>query len=644
MIRSVSFGWCLVSLLVVLLALASASLPARTPQSPGTTAVAPPPVVQIPTPDMGVAVLEDRARAQRATTDRFAVPHDFQLHDRLPETGITFVHRITDESGRYYKPVHYDHGTGIACADVDGDGLADLYFVNQLGGNELWQNTGKATFRNITATAGVALVDRVSAAAAFADIDNDGDPDLFVTTVRGGNALFENDGQGHFTDISEAAGVDHVGHSSGAVFFDYDTDGLLDLFVANVGRYTNDERGRGGAYVGLEDAFSGHLHPERVETSILYRNLGRNRFTDVTDAVGLRSTAWSGDAAAADVNADGYPDLYVLNMQGADTYYENVAGERFVEKTAAYFPRTPWGSMGVKYFDADNDGRGDLLVTDMHSDMSVQVGPDREKRKADTQWPVAFLQGDPATFILGNALFHRGDTGFEERSDAAGVENYWPWGPSIGDVNADGWQDVFIASSMNFPFPYGINSMLLNNGDGTFLDSEFLLGIEPRRDGRTHTPWFDVDCAAPDAQCPPGVTGTVTIMAALGTRSAAWLDLDEDGDLDLVTNEFNAAPQVLLSDLAERRQLHWVRVVPVGGASNRDGLGAVVRVSAGGRVLTQWHDGKSGYLSQSALPLYFGLGESETIDRIDVQWPSGRRQTLTSELGVNSTIRVTEPR
>ncbi|PYI80040.1 MAG: hypothetical protein DME26_22415, partial [Verrucomicrobia bacterium] len=226
-------------------------------------------------------------------------------------------------------------------ADVDGDGWLDLYFVSQIGGNQLWRNRGNGTFENITAGAGVGLEDRVCVAAAFADIDNDGKPDLFVTTVRMGNVLFKNLGGGRFQDISKEAGLDYVGHSSGIVFFDFDKDGLLDLFVANVGRYTSDGKGRGGFYLGLPDAFSGHLYPERVEQSILYKNMGGGKFKDVSAAMNLQDKSWSGDATFCDLNQDAYPDLYVLNMQGDDHYYENVQGKRFEEKTSAYFPKTP---------------------------------------------------------------------------------------------------------------------------------------------------------------------------------------------------------------------------------------------------------------------------------------------------------------
>jgi hypothetical protein len=610
------------------------------------------PQVVYPNPDIGADTLAARKKAQMETAKQFKVFHQFQFTDKVRESGITFVNHAVDDATRHYKPVHYDHGTGIAVADVDGDGLYDIYFVNQVGGNELWKNLGGGKFKNITEEAGVGLSGRISVGAAFADIDNEGHQDLFVTTVRGGNALLENDGHGHFKDISKEAGVDLVAHSSGAFFFDYDNDGLLDLFVCNVGHYTNDEKGADGQYVGLHDAFAGHLHPDRFEYPVLYKNMGHHKFKDVTAEVGLHPAGWCGDATFTDFDGDGYPDLFILNMQGHGHYYENQDGRKFVDKTQQYFPRTSWGSMGIKFFDYDNDGKMDLLITDMHSDMFEDIGPDREKLKARSERipPEQFLGGPPNTFIFGNALYHNlGNGKFEEVSDRMGVENYWPWGVSVGDLNADGWDDIFISSGMSFPFRYGINSLLLNNRGEKFLDSEFLLGVEPRRDGRTHTPWFDVDCSDPTLgglgkNVCQGQTGKITVNAALSSRSAVIFDLDNDGDLDIVTNDFNSEPQILISDLAQRKEIHWLKVVLEGTVSNRNGLGATVRVHVGDRVLTKYNDGKSGYLSQSVLPLYFGLGDAKTIDRIEVNWPSGRKQMLTKDLHVNRTLEITEPK
>ncbi|HEV2348791.1 MAG TPA: CRTAC1 family protein [Terriglobia bacterium] len=608
--------------------------------------------VFFPNPDAGVDSIAARKKAQEQTVNQFKVFYQFHFTDKVKESGITFVHHAEEDAAKHYKSVHYDHGNGLAVADVDGDGLYDIYFVNQVGGNELWKNLGGGKFKNITQEAGVGLPDRISVSASFADIDNDGNQDLFVTTVNEGNVLFLNDGHGHFKDISKEAGVDLTAHSSGAVFFDFNNDGLLDLLVCNVGKYTSDQRWPDGAYVGLTDAFSGHLHPERFEHPVLYENMGHDRFKDVTREVGLNPHGWCGDASFVDLNGDGWPDLYILNMQGHDQYFENEGGRKFIDKTEQYFPRTPWGTMGIKFFDYDNDGRMDLLLTDMHSDMMGVRTPGQEKIKTPPNeiLPDHFLGGKKGTFIFGNALFHNlGDGKFEEVSDRMGVENYWPWGVSVGDINADGWDDIFITSGMSFPYRYGINSLLLNNRGEGFLDAEFLLGIEPRRDGRTHTWWFDIDCAQKASMGNLGKdvcknqNGEVSVMGTLSSRSSVLFDLDNDGDLDLVTNDFNSEPQVFISDLAQRKVIHWLKVILVGTKSNRNGLGATVRVRAGGQTYTKYNDGKSGYLSQSVLPLYFGLGESKTIDRVEVDWPSGRRQVLKDGLKENQTLLITEP-
>ncbi len=603
-----------------------------------------PATMDVPSPDSGADTLAARAAAEKALVDQFKVFHDFQFTDRLPESGITFVHGIVEDAGKRYKAAHYDHGTGLAVADVDGDGLLDVYFVNQRGGNELWKNLGNGRFRNITAEAGVGVPGRISVSATFADIDNDGDPDLYVTTVRGGNLLFENDGKGHFKDITKESGLSYVGHSSAAVFFDFDRDGKLDLFLVNVGKYTTEARGKDGYYVAYEDAFMGHMFPERTEKSVLYRNLGHNHFVDVSKEMKLEDGSWSGDASIADWNGDGWPDLYVLNMQGDNHYYENVGGKYFVDATAKYFPKTSWGAMGIKVFDWNNDGRMDLLVTDMHSDMVGDIPPQDEKLQFPPKEDLPVYQG-AANNIFGNAFFEsRGDGRFVERAAELNLENYWPWGVSTGDLNADGWEDVLITASMNFPFRYGVNSLLLNNQGERFMDSSFVLGIEPRRGGRTRKPWFNLDCSGEDRDIPQckGRTGKFVVTGTLGSRSSAIFDLDNDGDLDIITNDFNSEPQVFVSDLAQRRKIHWLKVRLIGRESNRDGIGATVRVKVGGRTLTKVMDGNSGYLSHSLIPLYFGLGDAEKADAVEILWPSGKKQTLPGPVAGNRQLDVME--
>ena len=400
-------------------------------------------------------------------------------------------------------------------------------------------------------------------------------------------------------------------------------------------------------YDGFADAFTGHLNPERAERSILFKNVGGNRFIDVTEDTRLIDTGWSGDASPIDVNQDGWPDLYILDMEGNDEYYENVNGQYFVKKESV-FRKTPWGAMGIKAFDYDNDGDMDVFITDMHSDMSAIIGPEREKLKASVEWTESFLLSGNLS-LFGNAFYENlGDGQFREVSDQIGAENYWPWGLSVADLNADGFDDVFITASMNYPFRYGVNTVLLNNRGEGFLDSEFILGVEPRRGWQTATPWFEVDCAGDEQShrdCVNGnLTGQNTVWGALGSRSSVIFDLDGDGDMDIVTNDFNSRPMVLISNLSEKMDgINFLKVTLIGTESNRSGLGATVIVHVGSQTYTKVHDGKSGYLSQSLIPLYFGLGDAETIDRIEVVWPSGRVQTVPGPLAANTLIQIEEP-
>ncbi len=607
-----------------------------------------------------VKALEENRTRQLEAAKGWRTFHDFQFTDRRAESGITFEHQPVDDAAKNYLAVHYDHGNGLAAADVDGDGRTDLYFVNQLGASQLWRNLGGGRFEDITAQAGVGLADKIGVAAAFADLDNDGLPDLLVTSVRTGNSLFRNLGGGKFQDITAASGLNagRPTHSSGVVFFDFDRDGLLDVFVTNVGSYTRNEKGRGGFYLGRPDAFQGWQFPARSEQSVLYRNQGGGKFEDVSRKMGLEHRGWSGDATFCDLNQDGYPDLYVLSMSGEDKFYENDRGQRFVDKTAAYFPRTPWGAMGVKFFDYNLDGLMDLYVTDMHSDMTtaqIKAGdrdfsPGFEKQKSDVwcsaEWSPLAKQSS-TNCILGNAFYQNlGNGRFTEVSGKLGTETYWPWGVTVADLNADGYEDVFVTAGMGYPLRYAVNSVLLNEDGQRFVDSEFVVGVEPRKDYRIEKEFFTLDASGADRRHPlsRGREGLLSVLGATSSRGSVAFDLDEDGDLDLVTGDWNDRPMVLVSDLAAKKSVRYLAVKLVGTTSNRDGLGATVTVVSGAKSYTRYHDGKTGYLAQGLLPLYFGLGEGAQVDRVEVLWPSGKRQSVTEGLAVNTRLTVTEPR
>jgi enediyne biosynthesis protein E4 len=614
--------------------------------------------LQAASPEHNFAIdrLEARRSFQMQQARAMQVFHDFRFDDQILASGIQFAHQVVDDAALTYKAAHYDHGNAVAVADVDGDLRLDIYWTTQIGENHLWRNLGKGLFEDITDRAGLALPNQISVGASFADIDNDGDQDLFVTTVRKGNHLFQNQGNGVFKDITADSGLSYSGHSSGAVFWDYDRDGVLDLFVTNVGIYTQEQKGRDGFFKAYPDAFSGHMMPERTEYSILYRGLGKGRFKDVSKATGLRDASWSGDCAFADINEDGFLDLYIVNMQGDDHFYENQGGVSFVDKTSTYFPKTSWGAMGVKFFDANGDGRLDLYVTDMHSDMTqgqtmqaLRFEPRAEKTKSEafcsTQWTEAYLQGANNN-LFGNALYVSQPEGrFREVSQSYHAETYWPWGFSVGDLNADGSEDIFVTAGMGYPFRYGINSLLLNDHGKRFFDSEFLLGVEPRGDGRTEKVWFTLDCDDTDQthrEC-QGHTGRKPVLGTLSTRSSAMIDIDNDGDLDIITNEFNDRPQLLISNLTEKKKINFLKIKLFGRTSNRNGLGAKVSVLTAGKRQMQINDGKSGYLAQSSIPMYFGLGTATKVDAVEVQWPSGIIQRTQAQVEPNQTLTLSEP-
>lgn len=597
--------------------------------------------------------LPAREQAQLKTAAQFSAFIGFKFSDRIADSNITFRNRVVEDAAISYKAVHYDHGNGVAVADVDLDGKYDIYFVNQVGGNELWRNLGGGKFEDITAKAGVAVDDRIGVSATFADIDNDGDADLYVTSVRRGNVLFENQGDGRFKDITSSSGLGHKGHSSGAVFFDYNRDGLLDVYLTNVGQYTSELLRIGQHedieyrfYDGLGDAFGGHNIPSRTEHNLLFKNTGNNQFENVSDIMHNVDTGWSGDATIIDINEDGWPDIYELNMQGHDQYYENQGGESFLLKSREIFPKTSWGAMGIKVFDWNNDGRMDIYITDMHSDMSKEVGPHDEHTKSDMQWNEAHLHsGGKSTF--GNTFFeNQGDGKFIEISDKVSAETYWPWGLSVEDLNADGYQDIFVTAGMNYPFRYQTNTLLINDRGSRFRPAEFILGVEPRKNRETARPWFDLDCRRADQKshrlC-TGANGLVQAWGAMGSRSSVIFDLDNDGDLDIVSNEFNGEPMVLISDLAQTgNKLNYLKIKLNGSQSNKGGIGAKVVIKTADGTYSQNMDGKSGYLSQSLKPLYFGLGDATEVQEIKVYWPSGTLQTINTTR-LNTLLEITEP-
>ncbi len=558
------------------------------------------------------------------------------------EIGIRFDMKfLPGEQGENFKINLYDHGSGVLVGDVDGDGHEDLYLLNQLGPNGLFRNRGDGTFEDVTERAGVALDDRICTSGSFADIDNDGDQDLFVASTRGGNVLFRNEGDGRFVDITAAAGVEYVGHSQGVAFFDYDDDGLLDLFVSNTAKWTLDTREPEGRYF-VGQASLIELVQSDPELNALYHNEGDGTFRDVTEETGTAGRGWGGDIAIFDVDSDGDQDLFVTNMFGLSMLLRNDAGKRFTDVTEETLGRTSWGAVGCKPMDYDGDGLLDLFLVDMHSDMWMPVTSTademREKHKfgtvmgemvergkvsaKDLQMYEVEMSANPRKVLFGNTLFRNlGNGRYEETSEAANAETFWPWGIAAADFDLDGDEDAFLPAGMGYPFFYWRNALLMNAGDGTFAWGESAEGIEPRPGG---------------PHLPDPIGGS---PATRSSRCAAVMDIDEDGRPDLAVNNFNERAYVYRNQFPER---HWVGLRLRGTKSNRDAVGALAHVHVGGGVQVRQVHAAGGYLAQSTRTLYFGLGDNDSIERCTIRWPSGIEQELT-DLEIDRLHDIVEP-
>ncbi len=529
------------------------------------------------------------------------------FEDVRESSGIDFV------QNSYFTEFFYmleTLGGGVAVFDFDGDGLLDIFLVTgallkegttlentlQLkegpNANRLYHNEGGLKFTDVTESAG--LKGRgFGMGAATGDYDNDGDIDLYVTAM-GRNTLYRNNGKGKFEDVTDAAGVAGGDWSVSSQFLDYDRDGLLDIYAVRYVSWSFENN----PYCGTKEIRS-YCHPREFQgvPDLLYHNNGDGTFTDVSVDAGVALTAGKGlGVASSDYNLDGWIDIFVANDQVPCFLFENNGDGTFMEVglfagVAVTADAETFAGMGCDFQDYDNDGYPDLFVTNLSDEVYVIYRNTQDGAFTDV------------------------------RLTAGGIKDtllYAGWGVRFFDYDNDGWKDIFTANS----------HVMGPNVNMFYSHIEYLQPLLLFRNLRNGK-FEDVSKKSGEVFQP-----------LRPSRGLAAGDLDNDGDQDVVISQLNKSPLVL--ENRGGNEQNWISLSLKGSKSNRLGIGARVKITASGKTQYRWVSTGSSYVSASDVRLQFGIGAADSIEQVEILWPSGRKQ-LISDVKANQFLDVDEP-
>jgi enediyne biosynthesis protein E4 len=548
------------------------------------------------------------------------------------KSGITFANTVTETQEMNYMNFNYLYMSGGAgVGDFNNDGLPDVYFGATMGPNKLYLNKGNFQFEDISEKAGITAPDGIKTGVTVVDINGDGWLDIYQCRT-GPNPetrsalLFVNNQNGTFTEKAAAFGLDIRCSSTHANFFDYDLDGDLDMylinhptdFTATTNMRLHEVNGKVQRQVASNDEYT---------SDRLYRNDG-GKFSNVSKAAGIDNYAFGLSVTTLDANLDGYPDLYIANDYiEPDILYINNKNGTFTDRINDYVRHTSAASMGADLADINNDGLLDLFVLDMALPTNYKFKTNATAMVNERYYSlVGYGYGEQ---IARNMMqLNNGNGTYSEIGCLAGVNaTDWSWAPLIVDFDLDGWNDIFVSNGFrtevqNLDFVHFVYDSTLRADGGKLRDTMGHIKSVPRIPVANFMMRNKGDLSFED------VSETWGFGEKTFSNASIYADFDNDGDQDIIVIRSNDPAAVFRNKSIENKLGNYLQIKLEGTAQNPAGVGSTVRVLSGSANQVQYANPTHGFISSSTDILQFGLGKAAAADKIQVQWPDGKIQTL----------------
>jgi hypothetical protein len=540
------------------------------------------------------------------------------------ESGIDFTNTLTENDSLNYFTYSYLYmGGGVAAGDINNDGLVDLFFTGNMVPNKLYLNKGELKFEDISDQAGLSGDNRWYTGVTMTDVNSDGYLDIYCSV--GGkfgpkeNQLFINNGDSTFTEQAMQYGLADAGNSVQATFFDYDLDGDVDMYLAN---YPPTAFNAPNSFYRFKQMF-----PKPVETDKLYRNDGET-FTDVTKEAGLFTFGLSLSATVGDINQDGWPDLYVSNdFSTPDYLFLNNKNGTFSEQVRTVTKNTSFYGMGVDIADFNNDQLLDILQVDMTAEDNRRSKANMASMNPTLFWGTVnagfHYQYMQNSLQLNNGLLNDTLPDFSNISRLAGVSSTdWSWGPLLADLDNDGWKDIFIANGTRREInnrDYFLNREKDKNRMDSLLQKSLAIPSE-KIDNYVFRNNKDLTFDKANEDWNISFTGF--------SNGAVYADLDNDGDLEIVTNNIDDPASIFENKASDKN--NYLSVQFKGPDKNPNGLGVKTWLSLGDTKQFQELTLTRGFQSSVAPRMHFGVGKTELIDSLRIQWPDGSEELITA--------------